>query len=57
MKRKTMGQLADDCASRIRPGDWWHKPDLVEAFKAGWRASTASRWPKAKVPKRRTRSA
>lgn len=54
MMRKTMKQLAQEFADRICPNYWWYKPELVEAFEAGWRASTKNRWPKAKVPKRRS---
>jgi len=57
MKRKSMKQLAKECADRLCPNVWWYKPDLIEAFEAGWRASTKNRWPKAKVPKRRGHSA
>lgn len=52
-RKKSMHVLAEECADQLCPNVWWYKPDLVEAFKAGWRASTKARWPKAPIVKRR----
>lgn len=52
MPRKPMKVLAHEHASVHR--GWWYYEDIVAAFEAGWRASTKNRWPKAKVPKRRS---
>jgi hypothetical protein len=51
--KKSMHAQAVECANSLGANTWWYHPDLVEAFKAGWRASTKARWPKAKITKRR----
>lgn len=52
VRKKSMHVLAEECAERLYL-NLLGKPDLIKAFEAGWRASTANRWPKAKVVKQR----
>lgn len=37
-KRKTLNEMAAECAHQLSPGNWWYSPDIKEAFKRGWRA-------------------